>query len=205
MTAMKIKLLFISLMLFLSASVSAQNAAKAKRILDKTAATVGRKGGASANFTISGAKIGSTSGTIAIKGRKFHARTSQTIVWFDGVTQWAYVKRNNEVNISTPSDAQKMSMNPYGFINIYRSGYRLSMTNAGKNYKIHLKASNGKQAIQEMYIIINRSYQPVQIKMLQKGDWTTINISNFRAKNQSDSFFRFNAKDFPKAEVIDLR
>lgn len=82
-------LLFI---LTLSLGLNAQNAAQAKKILDKTAAVVGRKSGASANFTISG-KYGNTSGTIAIKGNKFNARTSQAIVWYDGKTQWTYMKK----------------------------------------------------------------------------------------------------------------
>lgn len=82
-------LLFI---LTLSLGLHAQNAAQAKKILDKTAAVVGRKSGASANFTISG-KYGNTSGTIAIKGNKFNARTSQAIVWYDGKTQWTYMKK----------------------------------------------------------------------------------------------------------------
>ena len=41
--------------------------------------------------------------------------------------------------------------------------------------------------------------------MKQASGWTTIKITNFQAKNQSDRIFTFNAKDFPHAEVIDLR
>jgi hypothetical protein len=41
--------------------------------------------------------------------------------------------------------------------------------------------------------------------MLQGKNWTTINISNFKAKNQSNDIFSFNSKDYPKAEIIDLR
>ena len=76
---------------------NAQNATQARKVLDKTASIIGRKGGASANFKISSAKIGSTTGTIAIKGNKFHARTPQAIVWFDGKTQWSYMKSTEEV------------------------------------------------------------------------------------------------------------
>ena len=41
--------------------------------------------------------------------------------------------------------------------------------------------------------------------MRQTNDWTTITISNFKAKNLPNSTFTFPAKDFPQAEVIDLR
>ena len=40
----------------------------AKQVLDKAAAAVSNKGGVTANFTITGAKMGTTSGKIAVKG-----------------------------------------------------------------------------------------------------------------------------------------
>ena len=197
----------LTMIMVLAALVGyAQNAATAKSVLDKTAAVIGRKGGACANFTISSQKNGSTSGTIAIKGNKFHARTPQAIVWYNGKTQWSYMKSTNEVNISNPTEAQRMSMNPYQFINMYKSGYTLAMKDMGANYQIHMTAQNKQRSVQEMYILINKkTYVPSQIKMRQGNDWSTINVSNFKAQNQSDNTFVFRAKDFPTAEVIDLR
>lgn len=121
------KLCLLSLMLISTLCLSAQDAVLARKILDKTAAVVGRAGGASASFSISNAKIGSKAGTIAIKGTKFHARTPKAIVWFDGKTQWSYLKLTNEVNISTPTEAKRMSMNPYTFITMYKNGYNLGV------------------------------------------------------------------------------
>lgn len=198
------KFCLLILLSTLAVGMHAQNAAQARKILDKTAAVVGRKSGASANFTISG-KYGNTSGTIAIKGNKFNARTSQAIVWYDGKTQWTYMKKNQEVNISTPTEAQQQSMNPYKFINIYKNGFNLGMKNVAGGWQIHLYAQNQKRTIKEMYITINKNYYPQIIKMRQSNGWTTIKVSNFKAKNISDATFRFNSKDFPNAEIIDLR
>ena len=200
------KTLLVSLLLFTTICISAQNATEARKILDKTASVIGRKGGASASFKISSAKIGSTSGTIAIKGNKFHARTPQAIVWFNGKTQWSYMKSTDEVNISTPTEAQQMSMNPYKFINMYKQGYTLSMNKSGQNYNVHLVAQNKQRTVQEMYILVNaKTYTPSQVKMREGQTWTTITISSFQAKNQPDAIFAFKAKDFPTAEVVDLR
>lgn len=183
-----------------------QNATEARKVLDKAASVIGSKGGASASFKISSEKIGSTTGTIIIKGRKFHARTPQAIVWYNGKTQWSYMKSTDEVNISTPNGAQQMAMNPYHFINIYKSGYTLSMTTSGNSYNVHLVAQNKKAGIQEMYILVNKkSYIPSQVKMREGPTWTTITVSNFQAKNQNDNTFVFNAKEFPHAEIVDLR
>lgn len=188
----------------LSLSVSAQNAAQARKILDKTASVISRKNGASANFSING-RYGNTSGTIAIKGNKFNARTPQAIVWFDGKTQWTYMKKSQEVNVSNPTEAQQQSMNPYKFINIYKNGFKLSMKNVAGGWQIHLYAYNQKRTIKEMYVTIGKNYYPQTIKMRQSNGWTTIRVSGFKAGSLSDSMFRFNAKEFPNAEIIDLR
>lgn len=198
------RLSLILLTILLATSIYAQNAAQARKILDKTAAIVGRKGGASANFSVSG-KYGNTSGTISIKGNKFNARTPQAIVWYDGKTQWTYMKKSQEVNVSTPTEAQQQSMNPYKFVNIYKNGFKLGVKNVSGGWQVHLYATNQKRTIKEMYITIGKNYYPKTIKMRQSNGWTTINVSNFKARNLSDATFRFNAKDFPNAEVIDLR
>ena len=197
------KTILIALMALIGLSAFAQSA---QQVLDRTAKVIGNKSGASANFTISNAKIGSSSGTIAIKGNKFNARTPQAIVWFNGKTQWTYLKKTNEVNISTPTQAQQMAMNPYTFINIYKTGYKSSLKTVGSNYVVHLVANNQKRSVAEMYITINKkTHIPSVVKMRQGNTWSTITVSNFRAKNVSNSTFNFNSKECPGAEVIDLR
>jgi outer membrane lipoprotein-sorting protein len=200
------KTILITLMICVTLCVNAQNAAQARRVLDKTATIIGNKGGASANFKISSSNMGSTSGSISIKGNKFHARTNQATVWFNGKTQWSYLQSTDEVNITTPTEAQRMRMNPYTFITMYKNGYTLGMTSKGANYQVHMTAQNKQRTVQEVYLTINKStYKPSIIKMRESGKWTTITISNFKTTNLPNSLFMFSAKDFPTAEVIDLR
>ena len=198
------KMILLSIMIMMT--MVANYAQTATEVLDKTAEVVGRKGGAAANFTLSSSKYGTASGSISIKGEKFHASTEKAIVWFDGKTQWTYMKSTQEVNISTPTQAQQMSVNPYTSINIYKTGYTSTVKTEGNNYQVHLVAQNKQRTIQEMYITINKkTYVPSQVKMKQGTTWSTITISGFQAKDQTDATFAFNAKDFPQAEVVDLR
>lgn len=199
------KTLLLNMLLLFCMGVFAQNSQQAMKVLNKTAAVVGRKGGAQADFTVSGKKTGTQTGTIAIKGNMFQARTKKAIIWYNGKTQWSYLKMTNEVNISTPNEAKRMSMNPYTFISMYKNGYNLSMTTKGGNYVVHMVAQNQKRSVPEAYITISKSYKPSVVRMRQGNDWTTIYVNNFVAKNQPNSKFTFNAKDFPKADVIDLR
>lgn len=200
------KLLTILCAIGMSLGVYAQNSSQAKQILDRTAAIVSNKGGASADFTISSPKNGNISGTIYIKGNKFHASTPEASIWFDGKTQWTYMNNSEEVNISAPNESQQAQLNPYKFITLYKNGYNMSLKTISGSYEIHLKANKANKSIGELYITINKkTYLPSKVRLLQKGQWSTITISNFKTKNLSDTVFRFNAKDYPDAEIIDLR
>lgn len=177
----------------------------AKSVLDKAAANISVKSGVQASFKMSGS-MGTTSGTIAVKGKKFHATTPQAIVWFDGKTQWTYMKNNDEVNVTTPTEAQLQAINPYNFINLYKNGYTATLNKSGKDFIVHLTASSKDKKIRELFITVNKSsYNPTQVKLLQGTKWTIFDITDLKKQNISDGEFRFNAKDFPQAEIIDLR
>ena len=197
------KIGFINMMLLLCVGVQAEGA---KSILDKAAATVSNPNGVQANFQMISKQYGSTYGSISIKGRKFHASTPEAIVWFDGKTQWTYMKNNDEVNVSNPTEAELQAINPYNFINIYKQGFKLSSKKVNNSYEVHLKATDKKRKIQEMYIIVDQqSYRPTHVKMYQNGKWTVLLLSSLKSTSLNDGLFQFNAKDFPQAEIIDLR
>ena len=193
----------IIMMLLLSVGAQAESA---KRILDKAAATVNNPGGVQAHFQMISKQFGTTEGEIAVKGNKFHAPTPDATIWFDGKTQWTYMKGNDEVNISNPTEAQLQAINPYNFINIYKKGYKLEAKKVEHFYEVHLIPTDKNRKIQEMYIVVDEtSYHPTHVKMKQKDKWSTIVISRLKTASLSDNLFKFNSKDFPQAEIIDLR
>ena len=190
----------------LAVTICSANAQTAKQVLDKTASVLSNKGGVTANFSITGKNIATTSAKISVKGRMFQATTPQAMVWFNGKTQWTYMKSQQEVNVSNPTEAELQAINPYNFINIYKKGYSYTMKTVSAGYEVHLKATDAKRQIQEMYITVNKStYAPSQVKMRQGKKWTTINVSSLKKANLSNSVFTFPSKDYPNAEVIDLR
>ena len=182
------------------------SAQTARQVLDKCAATLNSKTGLQADFTMSSAQYGSASGVISIKGNMFHATTDVAAMWFDGKTQWTYMKKNDEVNVTNPTEAQLQAINPYNFINMYKKGFKYTMTQTKDEYKVHLTAENASQRIPEMFITVDKnSYSPTEVKLLQNKKWTTFTISNLKQVSLADAAFKFNAKDYPTAEVIDLR
>ena len=177
----------------------------ATQVLDKAAQKLTAKSGVKADFKATTPQ-GTISGTIAVKGNKFMATTQHTKVWFDGKTQWTYLTRNDEVNVSNPKDSELQSLNPYNFITLYKKGYKSTMRKDGGNYVIHLTAESKANKVQELFVTVDsKTSNPTQVKMLQGKKWTTFDVSNLKQEALPDSYFRFNAKDFPTAEVIDLR
>jgi hypothetical protein len=70
---------------------------------------------------------------------------------------------------------------------------------------VHLKAQNQKSSIKEAFILVDANSNIKEVKMRQSSGWVTISVSNVKSSNLPDAIFTFNAKDYPKAEVIDLR
>ena len=193
------KILQTLALLLLAVAASAQTA---RQVLDKTAAALSNKGGITASFSIKGG----VSGTISVKGRKFQASTPQGIVWFDGKTQWTYVEQNGEVNVSNPTAAELQAINPYNFIHLYRNGYKAELKDVGSLYQIHLVATGKGQSIGEMFIRVDKNtYAPTILSMREGKNWTTITVGSFKKANLADSYFTFPSKDYPQAEIVDLR
>ena len=181
-------------------------AQSAKSVLDKCASTICAKDGVQASFQMKSAKLGDTSGTIAVKGKMFHATTSVATMWFDGKTQWTYLTSNDEVSVTNPTETQLQAINPYNFINMYKKGFKYTMTKSATAYTVHLTSTDNKRKVKEMFITVDKkSYAPTEVKILQGSQWTNFTITNLKKAKLDDSMFRFNSKDFPQAEVIDLR
>lgn len=200
---MKKLMLALTLM---ACQLTAGIAQTAQQVLDKCAAVVSSKDGVQADFTMTSAQYGNASGKIAVKGKMFSATTSQASMWFDGKTLWTYMAQNNEVSVTTPNESQLQTLNPYNFINLYKNGFKYTMTKNGKTFNVHLTSTDEKRKVKEMFINVDqKTYHPTEVKVRQGTKWTTFTISNLKAAKLADTTFRFNSKDYPSAEVIDLR
>lgn len=212
------KYIFSVLIALLSLPVVAQQQSQAKAVLDKTAEAFQKVGGVRAEFTIkaiaNGLVEGAENGTIQLKGEKFVLKTSEVITWFDGKTQWSYVMRNDEVNVSNPTQEELQQINPYTFLYMYQKGfsYRLGTvkTFQGKAvWEVILTAKNKKQELESMILYVTKdSYEPLYILLQQRGQNTRneITITGYQTHlNYADDVFAFDRKQYPDAEVIDLR
>lgn len=207
--------LYIVYMLLVTFGISAQNASE---ILDKAASVYNNSNGISATFAIRTHSeqqnmAESFEGQITMKGDKFTLVTPDLITWYDGTTQWTYMTRTEEVNISTPSGDELQFTNPSILLNSYKKGFTAvykgesTATNGKAAYDIALTPKKKNDILQVELQIEKYASLPAGIAIKMKnGISNTIVISNVKTEtNQPDSFFTFNEADYPDAEIIDLR
>lgn len=212
------KYIFSVLIALLSLPVIAQQQSQAKVILDKTAEVFRKAGGVKADFTVkavtNGLVEGAENGTIQLKGEKFVLKTSDIITWFDGKTQWSYMVRNDEVNVSTPTQEELQQINPYTFLYMYQKGFSYKLgtvkTFQGKAvWEVVLTANDKKQELESITLYVTKNaYEPVCIQLQQRGQKTRneITVTAYQTGlDYADDVFTFDRKAYPTAEVIDLR
>ncbi len=184
----------------------------AKDILDRTAEAFRKAGGVKATFTVRSSE-GSSTGVICLKGEKFRLEAGGVTTWFDGRTQWSYLPSSDEVNVSEPTAEELQSINPYALLSLYEHGYKLKMgkgdTLKDKSlYEVVMTATDRKQDLLCIILFVNKeTFRPSRISMAQRGGDTAVVIINSyeTGQNYPDSFFVFDKKAYPTAEVIDLR
>lgn len=213
---MKTKLFTLAILLFTTVSVaSAQNA---RAILDNASAVYNKAGGVTVSFTLdskdSKAKsIYSYDGKAYMKGDKFKIDIPDAITWFDGTTQWTYIKDTEEVNISNPTGVELQSISPSSLFSIYKKGHNLVYKGekkvGGKTVQeIELIPQKKKADISKIIVQIDKSSNVFsKIILVDKtGVENTLLIKSYQTNsNIADNTFTFNKKDYPKAEIVDLR
>mgnify|MGYP002588404554 FL=1 len=213
------KYIFSVLIALLSLPVIAQQQqSQAKVILDKTAEVFRKAGGVKADFTVkavtNGLVEGAENGTIQLKGEKFVLKTTDIVTWFDGKTQWSYVAKNDEVNVSNPTQEELQQINPYTFLYMYQKGFSYKLgtmkTFCGKAiWEVVLTAKDKAQDLERITLYVTKEgYEPLYILLQQRAHPTrnAITVTGYQTgQKYADTLFTFDRKQYPSAEIIDLR
>lgn len=211
------KPILLILLTMLCLPVVAQNDKQAREVLDKASAAFKSAGGIEARFDLTvfgknGTKKASEPGEIKLKGDKFVLNTGSTATWFDGKTQWSYLKASDEVNISNPTPEELQTINPYSLIQMYRQGYDYryggNKTIRGtQGSEIILTPTGKSKEIARITLFVSKSYQPVTVKVEQKdGSWSEIRVTSYKTgEKYPENLFKFNKRNYPDAEIVDLR
>ena len=131
--------------------------------------------------------------------------------WFDGRTQWSYVSQNEEVTVSNPTEEELQTINPYTWISMYKQSFNYryagQKTLKGKSGEEIILTPQKKQDIKQITLLIGKDHVPQYICIENRqGDKQEIIVQSYRSnQNYNDATFRFNERQYPHAEIIDMR
>jgi len=199
----------------LALSVCAQDA---RTILDKAADVYNKAGGIRAGFVLDAKDPNSKvthsyDGTALLKGNKFRIEIPDAITWFDGTTQWVYMKDTEEVSVTTPDENELQGISPAYLFNIYKKGFKLiykgEIREGGKTkVMVEMIPEKKDSSIKSILVHIDKeSNMFSSIKLVDKsGLENSLHIVKFKpGVDIADNTFIFNKSDYPDVEIVDLR
>lgn len=189
------------------------SALDAHGVMNRVSEAFRKAGGIEATFTL---QMGTASqlvkGSICLLGDKFVLDAAGVKTWFDGRTQWSYLLSTEEVNVSLPTPEELQTLHPFAWLSLSQKGYKMHLEcESAKAYYIVLSSMTPYQVLQRIWIEIDKqTYYPLSVRIQQVGDSQdgilSIKIIDLKTQQAySDSFFVFDSKKYPDAEIIDLR
>ena len=109
------------------------------------------------------------------------------MIWYDGKNQWAFMPSSNEVNLSIPSRDEIQEVNPYMILKSYKKEFK----------SLYKGKSNGLERVELIPLQKNGGIKNILLE---------IDVTQYQSGlNFKNSEFVFDERQFPEAEIIDLR
>jgi outer membrane lipoprotein-sorting protein len=131
----------------------------------------------------------------------------------DGKSQWTYLKKDKEVQVSDADKGGDGLSNPAQIFTMYEKGFKYLYTGeqkiAGKAYQnIELTPEDDKKAIFKVKLTIDKVKKQIYSALLfdKNGNRYTYTVRTFTPNVPApDATFAWDAKGHPGVEVVDLR
>jgi len=152
-------------------------------------------------------------GTIQLKGDKYRLNVAQQDIVSDGKTVWTYMKDANEIQVNN-AVKDTNTITPANFLTLYEKGFLFKFIGEEKEkgmvYQLVelVPVDPKKKSVVKVKLKISKKDQMVYSARLidRSGTVVTYNVEKFTPEAAAaDSIFTFNTKNYPGAEVIDLR
>ncbi len=211
-------LLLIAIPSFSQSNYIGKSDQDAKKILDAVSAKFKTYKTVAAHFTLkienaAGKIMGSKSGVVYMKGSKYRVNISGQEIYSDGTNIWTYDPSAAEVQI-TQFDPTSNAITPQKmFTNFYDKDFLYKLNEdvhqGGKVLQqIELTPVDKTKTFFKVLVDIDKKTQSiVNSEVFEKsGDRYLYSVTRMKANEPiADSMFVFDAKKYPKVEVVDLR
>lgn len=150
----------------------------------------------------------SISGSITLSGEKFRLTYGHITAVYSNKTLTHYDKTEHSLTTSNPSPEELLQINPLFFLRSRGRGFKVSVENSNATADILAYIPEGKSNIKQISITFLKSSglpSAVSARSLD-GSRIFVKIDALRAVSEPGaSYFELRAKDYPGAEIIDLR
>ena len=213
------KKLLLSLLILsgVNTGIYAQTDAKAKAILAEVSKKYKSYNGVKSEFTFilespqNKAKE-TQQGTLFTKGNKYKVVMTDQDMISDGKTQWTYLKKDKEVQVSAV-DNNAEAMNPAKLFTLYETGFKYLYTGdqktGAKVYQmIDLSPNDTNKSYFKIRLGIDKVAKQIATMLIfdKNGNKYTYLVKTFTPNAQlPEATFSFDAKKYPGVEVVDLR
>jgi outer membrane lipoprotein carrier protein len=212
----KASLLIIPALLLQFVLVNAQVDKKAKDLLDKVSAKTKSFTTYKINFSFTlhnpDLKINeTTSGTLEVKGPKYHLKMGEQEIFCDGKNVISYQKETNEALSQDIADMDSESITPQSIFMMYEKGFKI-------RYVKDATEGSKKIAVIDLYPIEPKKKDYSMITLFVDDLQQSINRAEIKAKNGSkytyavnklepnvtmaDNSFTFDKAKYPGVKVI---
>lgn len=194
------------LLLSLPCTTNAEN--RATRLLDKIVAPIESGKGISLKFLLQQSDMENVEGSIDMLSDKFVLQVPDMITWFDGTTQWTYLKSSEEVNISIPEKDELLQTNPCLLLQSYKKAFDCKfIEKKGDVCELSLIPKQHSEITEIEIFVDEKQTALTHIAVIQKdGQKTDVDIIRYETNtNFPANHFVFQKGMYPHAEIIDLR
>ncbi len=207
-------LLFILINSFAFSQTSIKNGvvidSKAEKIINSVAQKLKSESpiSISFSFTEKGVKTSGQKGEFSFKGNKYFGNFSGNKIFCDGTSIWIYQQETNEVTINSVENSQNEILNISKFISEANSKFRPKLIREEKgDYIIDLipKTKSEFSKVRLKTNIKTNRISSIEVNYRSSKSYT-YNITTYKTKVPlKESDFVFNKKNYPTANVVDLR
>ena len=183
------------LLLSLPCTTNAEN--RATRLLDKIVAPIESGKGISLKFLLQQSDMENVEGSIDMLSDKFVLQVPDMITWFDGTTQWTYLK-----------SSELLQTNPCLLLQSYKKAFDCKfIEKKGDVCELSLIPKQHSEITEIEIFVDEKQTALTHITVIQKdGQKTDVDIIRYETNtNFPANHFVFQKGMYPHAEIIDLR
>ena len=198
-----------------SIAAPAQTGTRAREILDRAVARVKSIPAVEVVFTLTMENKmenirESYPGKAYMKEKMYRVEMMDVINYFDGEVIYTYMPEVEEVNIKNPGEEQEDFLNPAILFDIHNQKFAQELRQEKEGRAcIELTPKTPHEQIKVIEVWINTTTDAVEkvTSFGKDGNDITITITSLKKPDREldEGFFRFDTREHPGVEVIDLR